>query len=90
MSRVAFVGLLLVGICWPTKAADPVKLPKELAIVPADALAMASLQVKTIMEHSALKGTRDWIVNSALEREFKEVIGVKFDDIERFTVVLVP
>lgn len=88
MSRIALVGLLLVGICWPAKAADPVKLPKELAIVPGDVLAFASLNVVDAGTHPALKVLRDSFLKPPTGESFTAATGLKLDDIVRATLVL--
>ncbi|QEL19683.1 DUF1559 family PulG-like putative transporter [Limnoglobus roseus] len=88
MRYLVLLSLALIGTSSGLKAADPPKLPKELAIVPNDALAAFSLDVATLGEHPAFRGMRESLAKSAVNSEMARVLGLKFEDVARFTTVL--
>ncbi len=88
MFRSAMVGILLIGFSSPSGAADPAKLPKELAIVPNDALGFASLNFTEAGSHPALKTLLDAIQKSPAQEWLLNSTGLKWDELDRATLVM--
>ncbi|MBX3399736.1 MAG: DUF1559 domain-containing protein [Gemmataceae bacterium] len=85
MNRVA-VGLLLLVFAAPGRAADP--LPKELALVPNDALAFASVNVTEATKHPALRDFLDAMRKSPAETSFQGATGLSLNDLARATIIV--
>jgi hypothetical protein len=85
MCRV-LAGLLVMVAIAPTRAADP--LPKELALVPNDALAFVSLNAADAVRHPALRGFLDAMVKSSAETSFRDQTGLSLNEIARATLVV--
>lgn len=85
MNRLA-VGLLLLVFAAPGRAADP--LPKELAVVPNDALAFASVNVSEATKHPALRDFLDAMRKSPAESSFQGVTGLSLNDLARASIIV--
>lgn len=86
--RYLLLTLAALGLCGNLRAADPVKLPKELALVPGDALGFFSMDVAAVAEHPAFRGMRESLAKSAVNDEMTQAIGLRFEDVARYTAVM--
>jgi hypothetical protein len=87
MSRTALGLLLALLVTFPASAADPA-LPKELALVPPDAMVFASANVAALGENPAFKGLLDGLVKSRAADEFTAATGLKLQDLTRAILVM--
>jgi Protein of unknown function (DUF1559) len=85
MSRVV-IGLVLLVFAVPGFAADP--LPKELAIVPNDALAYVSVDAVAAGRQPALRGLLDAMLKTPAGTSFQTATGLELRDVARATVVV--
>ncbi len=89
MRYLVLLGLLAaLGLSGNVLAVDPPKLPKELTHVPNDALGFFTLDVATVGDHPAFRGMREKLVKSAANAEIAQVMGLTFEEVARFTTVM--
>lgn len=83
--RMAHVGFTLAALMLVSRPGSAADLPPDLALVPADATAVATVRAGALLEKLGLDLGRGPL---AAVREAEKLLGLKVTDVERATLVL--